>query len=157
MVARESASAACLVCMASFISSSRVERRFIQIAIKWKAPCHSWVKVNSDGATAESGNWSAAGGILRDSHGNWLAGFCRFIGRGSALTIELWGILHGLEIAWQKGYTKVIIVSDNKSAVDILTDALLRSSATTLVRRIKEGVGVIELSKFNMSSVQGIK
>ncbi|KAK5847067.1 hypothetical protein PVK06_003369 [Gossypium arboreum] len=90
------------------------------IAIKWKAPCHGW-----------SGNWSAAGDILRDSHGNWLVGFCRFIGRGSTLTIELWAILHGLKIAWQKGYTKVIIVSNNKSVVDMLTDASLGSSTTT--------------------------
>ncbi|KAG8496087.1 hypothetical protein CXB51_009179 [Gossypium anomalum] len=96
-------------------------------------------------------------GILRDSHGNWLPGFCRFIGRGSALTIELWAILHGLEIAWQKEYTKVIIVSDNKSAVDMLTDASLGSSTTTLVRRIKEenkyDLETIHFSMFDVSSL----
>ncbi|KAA3479180.1 reverse transcriptase [Gossypium australe] len=84
-------------------------------AIKWKAPSHGWVKINSDGATTERGNWSSAGGVLSDSHGNWLA------------------ILHGLEIAWRKGYTKVIIESDNKSPVDMLRDDSLRSSSTTLV------------------------
>ncbi|MFQ6647284.1 hypothetical protein Gotur_020720 [Gossypium turneri] len=51
---------------------------------------------------------------------------------------KLWAILHGLEIAWQKGYTKVIIESDNKSVVDMLTDASVGSSSTTLVQRIKE-------------------
>ncbi|MBA0610447.1 hypothetical protein Godav_011296 [Gossypium davidsonii] len=98
-----------------------------------------WVKINSDEATAESGNWSAVGGVLRDSHGNWLVGFCRFLGRGFAITAELWGILHDLEIAWQKEYTKVIIESDNKSAVAMLIDVSIgSSSSTTLVQRIKE-------------------
>ncbi|MBA0734171.1 hypothetical protein Gogos_018114 [Gossypium gossypioides] len=41
----------------------------------WKAPCYGWVKINFDGATTESENWSNAGGVLHDSHGNRLAGF----------------------------------------------------------------------------------
>ncbi|KAK5811264.1 hypothetical protein PVK06_026591 [Gossypium arboreum] len=98
-----------------------------------------WVKINSDGATVENRNWSAVDGVLRDSHGNWLVGFCRFINRGFAITTELWAILHGLRIAWQKGYTKVIIESDNKSVVAMLTDVSIESSSlTTLVQRIKE-------------------
>ncbi|KAK5847061.1 hypothetical protein PVK06_003363 [Gossypium arboreum] len=75
------------------------------IAIKWKAPCRGWVKINSDGATAESGNWSATGGILHDSHGNWLAGFCRFIGRGSALTIAY--------PSWSNSFAEGIHQGDN--------------------------------------------
>lgn len=71
-------------------------------------------------------------------HQNWLEGFPRFIERGSTLTAELWAIIHGFEIAWQKGYTKVIVESGNKSAMDMLTDALVGSSMTTLVRRIEE-------------------
>ncbi|TYH33887.1 hypothetical protein ES332_D13G090000v1 [Gossypium tomentosum] len=51
------------------------------ITIKWKAPSHGWVKISSNGATTERGNLLAAVGILRNSHGNWLVGFRRFIGR----------------------------------------------------------------------------
>ncbi|MBA0645526.1 hypothetical protein Goklo_013617 [Gossypium klotzschianum] len=95
--------------------------------------------IHISNATATGGNWSAVGGVLRDSHGNWLVGFCRFLGRGFAITAELWGILHDLEIAWQKEYTKVIIESDNKSAVAMLIDVSIgSSSSTTLVQRIKE-------------------
>lgn len=39
-------------------------------AIKWKTPCHTCDKVNSNGATVVSGNWLAIGGVLCDLHAN---------------------------------------------------------------------------------------
>ncbi|KAH1106201.1 hypothetical protein J1N35_009969 [Gossypium stocksii] len=38
-----------------------------------------------------------------------LRGFQRFIGRGLAVNVELWAILHGLEMAQSRGYDKVIL------------------------------------------------
>lgn len=67
--------------------------------IKWKAPNPGWVKVISDGATCMEGGRSSVSGVLRDSHGNWIAGYQRYVGRGSPLNSELWAILHGLELA----------------------------------------------------------
>jgi hypothetical protein len=41
-----------------------------------------------------------SGGILRGRDGEWLRGFSKFIGKGSAYVVaELWGMLEGLSFA----------------------------------------------------------
>ncbi|CAL1384036.1 unnamed protein product [Linum trigynum] len=58
----------------------------------WGAPPRGWSKMNTDGAAQGSTGMATAGGILRDSDGDWLGGFCCKIGTGSAILAELWGI-----------------------------------------------------------------
>ncbi|MBA0865002.1 hypothetical protein Goshw_008060, partial [Gossypium schwendimanii] len=64
------------------------------------------------------------GGVVRDSRGNWVEGFRRVLSRGSTLNFELWAILYGLEVARLKKYTKVIIESDCRMAIEILKETL---------------------------------
>ena len=71
--------------------------------IGWKAPEEGWVKLNTDGASKGKG-LSGCGGIIRDHQGNWCGGFAKFVGTGSALIAELWGVLEGLKLAGRKGY-----------------------------------------------------
>ncbi|MBA0702807.1 hypothetical protein Goari_022169 [Gossypium aridum] len=61
------------------------------IYVKWNPPKKGWVKVNTDGASIDNGNYSTIGGVLRDFH-----------------------------VARHRGYPKVILVSDNKVKVDML-------------------------------------
>ncbi|KAL7248212.1 hypothetical protein ACSBR2_003009 [Camellia fascicularis] len=56
------------------------------IACSWKPPPIHCFKLNTDGAANE--NHAAAGGIIRDIHGNWVSGFCRFLGKTNSLTAE---------------------------------------------------------------------
>lgn len=61
--------------------------------------------------------WVAARGVIRDSRGNWIVGFQRYVGCESALVAELWGMLHGLQVARLKGHSRVIVESDYLEAV----------------------------------------
>ncbi|MBA0715711.1 hypothetical protein Golax_014597, partial [Gossypium laxum] len=38
---------------------------------EWSSPSHGWVKINVDGSTSMIDNWSAVGGVIRNSLGNW--------------------------------------------------------------------------------------
>ncbi|KAF7815302.1 RnaseH [Senna tora] len=40
-----------------------------------------------------------ADGILRDSHGNWVKGYLKFIGGGSSVKTEIWAMIFGLRLA----------------------------------------------------------
>ncbi|KAH9723967.1 putative ribonuclease H protein [Citrus sinensis] len=59
----------------------------VETLIRWKAPIWSCVSLNMD-----------------DSNGNWLMGFTVNLGICSVLSVELWGLLHGLRVAWEYGF-----------------------------------------------------
>ncbi|PPR85883.1 hypothetical protein GOBAR_AA34809 [Gossypium barbadense] len=69
------------------------------IKVKWHPPSSGWVKINVNGSTNMNGHCLMVVGAVRDSTGNWLEGFRKYIGRGSALKFELWAILTSLEVA----------------------------------------------------------
>ena len=39
---------------------------------------------------------AGCGGVVRDEHGNWVAGFTRHIGATNSFAAELWGLRDGL-------------------------------------------------------------
>ncbi|MBA0727845.1 hypothetical protein Golax_000796, partial [Gossypium laxum] len=90
------------------------------IFVKWNPPKKGCVKVNTDRTSIDNGNYSTIGGVLRDCHGNWIAGSYRFVGRCPILIAELWAIYHGLQVARHRGYFKVILESDSKATVNML-------------------------------------
>ena len=63
---------------------------------------------------------AAAGGLLRDHFGDWVAGFSANIGVCSVLGAEPWGVVYGLRLAKMKGASKLIIEVDNKQVADML-------------------------------------
>ncbi|KAH1083469.1 hypothetical protein J1N35_023230 [Gossypium stocksii] len=50
-------------------------RARLAVRIKWCPPNSGWVKINIDGASNSDGNRSTTAGVIRDSYGNWVAGF----------------------------------------------------------------------------------
>ncbi|CAL8992017.1 unnamed protein product, partial [Prunus brigantina] len=62
----------------------------------------------------------AAGGVLRDSSGQWMRGFAVNLGVGQVLEAELWGIYLGLKLAWDIGCSAVVFESDSATAVHLL-------------------------------------
>ncbi|MBA0636131.1 hypothetical protein Godav_022307 [Gossypium davidsonii] len=105
---------------------------------RWCLPNHGWIKINTDGVASRNKNWLAAGGLLRDSFGNWIEGFQRYVKRGFAVNSELWAILHRLEIAETRGYTKVIVEFDCMGVVDMIKECSESTPSMTIVRKIKE-------------------
>lgn len=88
--------------------------------IGWNFPNDDWVKCNVDGACKDNGTSTGCGGVLRDRAEHWVTGFVRGLGMGTVLNAELWGILIGLQVAWNHGLRKVWLESDSLTAINLI-------------------------------------
>ncbi|KAK5813122.1 hypothetical protein PVK06_028568 [Gossypium arboreum] len=64
--------------------------------------------------------------------------FGRSIGSGSVLNSQLWEILDGFNVAWQRGLSKVVVECDNRVATELLQDGSNEDNPLLLVQMIKE-------------------
>ena len=64
--------------------------------ICWEKPLSRWKKLNTDGSSIICMERAGCGGVIRDEHGNWVAGFTRHVGATNSFAIELWGLRDGL-------------------------------------------------------------
>lgn len=78
------------------------------------------IKLNSDGASYASTKIAGAGGLLRNSQGEWIVDYRRMIGTCYSNVAELWGLIDGLCLAWNLGYRKVIVEMDATYIVDMV-------------------------------------
>ncbi|MBA0830273.1 hypothetical protein Goarm_014816, partial [Gossypium armourianum] len=83
--------------------------------------------------------------IIYISHGDWLFGFCRNIGSCSAYEAELRGIVDGLTLVSQRGCRRVLVDSDNLSAINdtnrynaVVRNCSIIRSITDICRRAWE-------------------
>ncbi|KAL5736493.1 hypothetical protein ACOSQ2_031281 [Xanthoceras sorbifolium] len=75
--------------------------------IVWNPPPFGLVKLNVDGSI--------------DCNNSWLGGFTINKGSGSILEAELWGLLEGLKFAWKSGFRAVLVESDSKDVIDLIS------------------------------------
>ncbi|KAH9699193.1 putative ribonuclease H protein [Citrus sinensis] len=97
--------------------TTRIERW-----IRWIAPVWPWVKLNSDGAKKSSGT-AGASGLIRDFRGGWQVGYSANLGVCSVTSAELWGLFHGLSIAWQYGFRKVYVEVDSMCVMKLISNS----------------------------------
>ncbi|KAK8476512.1 hypothetical protein V6N11_074061 [Hibiscus sabdariffa] len=102
----------------------------------WKGLAPDWVKVNVDASVYTVGNRVAVGGLIQDDSGGWLRGFYRFVGRCSVLLADLWAIYDGLNLAWDVGFRRVDVDSDNMEAVCIINRMSPTFGRSALVQSI---------------------
>ncbi|XP_012461673.1 uncharacterized protein LOC105781703 [Gossypium raimondii] len=62
----------------------------------------------------------AIGGVLRDSTRGWLFGFVMKVGESNIFQIKARAIYEGPTLDWKKGFSKVVIKSDNALKIDII-------------------------------------
>ena len=93
----------------------------IQKWIRWDPPPWPFLCLNTDGARKGNGE-ASAGGLLRDCHGNFIHGFSANLGVCSVIKAELWGVLHGLRMAWDLGYRRIQVGTDNCSVVQLIKE-----------------------------------
>ena len=89
-------------------------------SVSWTPPEEGEVAVHCDGSKGASPGTSGFGGCLRDSRGGWLVGFWGFGGSDSVLCMELMAIFHGLSLAWDNGFRRVLCLSDSLLAVNLI-------------------------------------
>ncbi|KAL8129168.1 LOW QUALITY PROTEIN: hypothetical protein V2J09_018323 [Rumex salicifolius] len=66
---------------------------------------------------------ATAGGVFRDANGSWLWGFAANLGHCSAPVAELWGTIHGLGIAWDRGFRHFLSM-DSETLVKALQNGI---------------------------------
>ncbi|XP_061374502.1 uncharacterized protein LOC133316736 [Gastrolobium bilobum] len=95
----------------------------VDILVRCEFPTFGFIKLNTDGAARGSPSAAACGGLFRNTYGSWLVGFSSRIGICNALTSELLGGgggWNGLNIAWQRGWHRLILESDSTLVVALL-------------------------------------
>lgn len=60
------------------------------------------------------------GGIFKDEARHWLCGFYKYIVRTNTYMAKLWGILQGLKIAKDRGFTHIVLQSDSQYAISAI-------------------------------------
>ncbi|KAF7808046.1 ribonuclease H [Senna tora] len=86
----------------------------------------AWRPSEEDRSSRKAG----CGGIIRDNYGNWIKGFVSNLGYASVLSVEIWGIYHGLVTAWNLGFRKVELESDSSQAIKMIQ--MLREAGSNL-------------------------
>ncbi|XVE77975.1 hypothetical protein DITRI_Ditri13aG0107100 [Diplodiscus trichospermus] len=99
-----------------------------QVLVSWKPPAGEFVKLNTDGAWDKINNIASAGGVIRNSHGDWVFGFAMNIGPCGITDAELWGIHQGLILAWERGFRKVEVETDCLTALQAIQNKEKRSN-----------------------------
>jgi len=73
-------------------------------------------------------------GLCRDSNGSWLKGYIQRIRDGDA-----WGMYMGTQVANREGFTPLIVESDSKLLINIVTRSCkLNKHTPILVHRIQD-------------------
>ena len=102
----------------------------------WNAPLDGWILLNVDSAAKGNPGEAGGGGVFRNARGDWVLGFCCYLGVCSSLRPELRALLYGLRIAQSQGFRKLIVHMDSKIVVKLLEDeAFSMSSHVHLIQK----------------------
>ncbi|CAJ2653183.1 unnamed protein product [Trifolium pratense] len=88
--------------------------------VLWQTPIFSWVKANTDGSLIN--NSAACGALFRDHTANFLGGFTSKLSFKSVLHAELMSIIFAMDLAHNKGWSKLWIESDSQVALGAFKD-----------------------------------
>ncbi|KAH1032143.1 hypothetical protein J1N35_044317 [Gossypium stocksii] len=90
--------------------------------IAWPKSSAGRVKMNTDSARSLHSDGAAAGNVVRDHQGHWLARFICNIGLCSILEAEVWGLHDELVHAWEMVAWRFILELDSKAVIQVLGD-----------------------------------
>lgn len=74
-----------------------------------------WKKLNSNGSIIGSSGQAGCGGVVRDGHKDWVAGFTRHIGATNSFAAELWGLRDGLILCFSLNISCLIVELESDS------------------------------------------
>ncbi|KAK8494403.1 hypothetical protein V6N12_002352 [Hibiscus sabdariffa] len=104
----------------------------------WSNPEPGCLCLNVDGAVSLRTGKATIGGLLRDTAGNFIFGFSKFIGSTHSLHSELWSLYMSLQLAWDHGVTFLQVQTDCKRVLELLHDPNVESCSISLVRSIHQ-------------------
>lgn len=59
--------------------------------------------MNADGASKDNPRDAGCGGLIREDMRKWVHDYGMYKGLCSAFAAELWGVLKGIQLAWELG------------------------------------------------------
>ncbi|KAJ0527599.1 putative ribonuclease H domain-containing protein [Helianthus annuus] len=89
--------------------------------VYWDPPNSGWLKLNTDGSSLGNPGQSSYGGVVRNTHGEWVCGYVGNIGYNTSLAAEIWGIMMGLRFIRVMGLNNVVIETDSQAALLLIT------------------------------------
>ncbi|BFG13734.1 hypothetical protein CerSpe_013780 [Prunus speciosa] len=95
----------------------------IQVSLAWVPPSPGQYKLNVDGTRKSASGCIGAGGVIRDSFGDWTCGFAANLGRGQILEAEMWGLFFGLKLAKDRGICNLLVEMDSAVAVKLVKNS----------------------------------
>ncbi|CAN1818654.1 Putative ribonuclease H protein At1g65750 [Linum perenne] len=129
----------CPVCQSNCEDTEHVLRRCSFAHLVWRPTGEGWVSLNSDGSLYTNPSRAAAGGVLRDGDGRFLAAYAANLGTCSIMRAELRGIVEGMKLAWERGVRKLLIQTDSREAVDLLSSLENRNNQhAILIKQVAE-------------------
>ena len=72
--------------------------------LHWRPPNHGFVRLNVNGALTVHGPKAACGGVIRYQMGNFQGAFTCRLKTCLVAQSELWAILHGINMARERGF-----------------------------------------------------
>ncbi|KAK8580524.1 hypothetical protein V6N13_143605 [Hibiscus sabdariffa] len=97
-----------------------------------------WFKLNSDDARHKINGLASCGGIIRDSMGQWVHSFTKFIDICSVDEAELWRLFVGLTCARNIGLNQVIVECDSMEALRLVQQRISCSGWKLILAHIEE-------------------
>ena len=108
------------------------------IPIKWLKSPIGWMKLNTNGAFLGNPRAAGAGGLIRNSSGEWVKGFARSVGFATSITAEFWALRDGLILASQMGLQNIEVELDAKIVVDLVqSNSVVNNSFLPLLNDCK--------------------
>ncbi|KAI5339865.1 hypothetical protein L3X38_019138 [Prunus dulcis] len=117
----------------------------IPLLLAWEPPELGQFKLNVDGSRRCASGSIGAGGVIRNSLGDWVCGFAVNLGKEQILEAEVWGLFFGLQLASAKGIRRLTVEMDAATAVLLVQQhsrlgshplASLIASCCAMVRQI---------------------
>ncbi|CAL2228836.1 unnamed protein product [Prunus armeniaca] len=92
----------------------------VEVDLKWEPPISGQFKLNVDGSRRNGSGHIGAGGVIRNSSGDWIRGFAVNLGKGQILEAEIWGLFFGLKLAVDKEINNLVVEMDSALAVQLI-------------------------------------
>lgn len=90
------------------------------IQVRWIPPAENSYKLNTNGSACHTIDLEGIGGVFRNQKGEWIWGFKKQLTQMTATHAERQAILHGLQIAKEKGLTPLEINTDSTIGINMI-------------------------------------
>ena len=118
----------------AFLGVNKRSRRLQTIIqVWWYPPPEIWFKLNIDDSLSGNPGRVEGGGIIRNSHGEWVSGYARATRHTTSVVTELWALRDGINLCIDLNLTNVIIELDAKLVMDLLQNEEGRKNGNEVI------------------------